>query len=147
MPLSRYWKLALQEIYETEDLRHRFDIIQCILNQDPHALAAFAALGRKWRNGLGGKHNDVAFSRYAIGKRVFVLAYSLTRSGVHGDEWQERSRNIAREAVLLFEATDCVVLLRVKKSREATFDGVYFARLKSSSDIGDREPSPNAQFP
>lgn len=130
VPLTPYWQRVLKEIYEEKDQRHRFDIIQCILNQDPHVLANIDKRSRSWRSGLGGKNHDMILSRYPIGKRVFVLGYYFSKYPMHDEEWRERSRTVAQTgAGALFAATDCVVLLRCKKSREQTFDAVSFFRL------------------
>lgn len=131
IPLSRYWKALLKEVYEHTALRHRFDIIQVVLNQDPHSLAGIEQIVRKWKNGLGGtKGRDVLYSRFKIGKRIFVLACYLSRHAMTTEEWIERSRTIARDgASSMFEASDCVVIGRAKKSREWTYDGISFHRL------------------
>jgi hypothetical protein len=52
IPLTRYWEMVLKEIYRDEEQRHRFDIIQCILNQDPFALAGIDRRGYRWRHGF-----------------------------------------------------------------------------------------------
>jgi hypothetical protein len=129
--LSGYWKSVLEEIYSDPTLRHRFDIIQVVLNQDPHALAGIEQSARKWKRGLGGlKDGDVLFSRFKVGKRVFVLAYHLLKNPIDPAEWTERSRNIARGyAFSVLEASDCAVFLRIKKSKEWTYDGLSFHRL------------------
>lgn len=131
MPLTSYWKSVLEEVYHDATIRHRFDIIQVVLNQDPHSLVGIEQWARKWKNGLGGaKVGDVRFSCFKIGKRVFVLAYHLLKHGIDDVEWMERSRNIAHDgAASLFEGSDCAVFLRIKKSREWTYDALSFHRL------------------
>jgi hypothetical protein len=110
VPLTRYWKMVVKEVYDRKDQRHRFDIIECILNQDPYALANTDRCSYKWRNGLGGKKNDVILSSYTIGKRTFVLGYYLSKYPLDNDEWKEKSRTVAQRV----GATDCVMLLRCK---------------------------------
>jgi hypothetical protein len=114
-------------------LRHRFDIIQVILNQDPRSLTSIEQVVRKWRKGFGGRKNgDIIFSSFEIGKRTFLLAYHLLTHPIDGAEWKERSRNIARNgAAAMFGASDCAVLLRIKKSKERTYDALSFHRLIS----------------
>jgi len=131
IPLSDYWRSSLKEIYDDATLRHRFDIIQVVLNQDPHSLASIEQVVRKWKRGLGGaKNGDILFSRFKIGKRVFLLAYHLLTHPIDGAEWTEKSRNIAHDgAASMFEASDCAVLLRVRKSKERTYDALSFYRL------------------
>jgi hypothetical protein len=129
IPLTGYWKKTLEEIYRDTTMRHRFDIIQVVLNQDPEALAGIEQRARKWKNGLGSK-GDVLLSRYVIGKRTFVLAYHLSKNFFDASEWQERSRMIAHNAAGgLFKASDCAVFLRFKKSKEWTYDAFSFHRL------------------
>jgi hypothetical protein len=136
VPLTRHWQIVLKEIYRDKEQRHRFDIIQCILNQDPFALADIDRHGHRWRRGLGGKNRDIIFSRYAIGKRVFIVGYYLSKYPMENEEWRERSRTFAQGAAdTLFGMTDCVVLLRCKKSREQTIDGASFLRLLPASDV------------
>jgi hypothetical protein len=136
VPLTQYWQMVLKEIYEEKELKHRFDVIQCILNQDPHLLVEIDRRSRRWRNGLGGKNHEVALCRYSIGKRVFALGYYFSKYPMDNEEWRERSRTVAREAAgTLFGATDCVVLVRCKRSREQTIDGVSFFRMLPSPKI------------
>jgi hypothetical protein len=63
---------------------------------------------------------------------VFVLAYHLLKRPMTAEDWTERSRSIARDAAgAIFEASDCAIILRVKKSREMTYDALSFHRLIS----------------
>jgi hypothetical protein len=130
IPLGYYWRSTLEEIYRNENLPHRFDILQVVLNQDPNTLNGIVEHVQKWKRGVSGKKGDLLLMRKTIGKRVFVLAYHLTKRPVTAEEWGERSRSIARNAgVAIFEASDCAVFLRIKKSRANTWDGVSFHRF------------------
>jgi hypothetical protein len=131
IPLSLYWRSTLAEIYRDASLRHRFDILQVVLNQDPRTLAGIVQHVQRWKRGLaGGKKGDLLLIRRKIGKRVFVLAYHLAKRPMTAAEWTERSRAIAREgAAAIFEASDCAILLRIKKSKERTYDALSFHRL------------------
>jgi hypothetical protein len=131
IPLNYYWRSTLEEIYRDAGIRHRFDIIQVVLNQDPQALAGIAEHVKKWRRGLASERNrDVLLVRSTIGKRVFVLAYHLTKRSMTAEEWVDRGRLIARNAaVALFEASDCAVFLWIKKSKNNTFDALSFHRF------------------
>jgi hypothetical protein len=131
VPLSGYWKAVLEEIYLSATLRHRFDIIQVVLNQDPHTLAGFEDVAKKWRRGgpSDKKDGDILYSRFKIGKRVFVLAHYLIKRPIQESEWTERSRQIARAGAELFEASDCAIFLQIKRSKEWTFDALSFHRL------------------
>jgi len=131
IPLSQYWRSTLEEIYRDASLRHRFDILQVVLNQHPHVLAGIEQQLRKWKRGLmSKKRGDIIVVRNTIGRRVFVLAYHLTKHPMSEGEWAERARTIAHNAAAaLFDASDCAVVLRIKKSKESTYDGVSFHRL------------------
>jgi hypothetical protein len=135
IPLGYYWRSTLEEIYRNESLRHRFDILQVVLNQDPNALTGIAEHIQKWKRGLvSAKKGNLLLVRNTIGKRVFVLAYHMTKQLMTAAEWTERSRSIARDAMSTFEASDCAVFLRIKKSRASTWDGVSFHRAVPMRD-------------
>jgi hypothetical protein len=130
-PLGHYWRSTLEQIYRNGNLRHRFDILQVVLNQEPHTLSGIAEHVQKWKRGLvSGKKGDLLLVRNTIGKRVFVLAYYLTKRLMAAEEWTERSRSIAHNAAAIFEASDCAVILRIKKSRENAYDALSFHRLR-----------------
>lgn len=97
-------------------------------------LAGIAQHARKWKQGLvTKKKGDLLLVRNTIGKRVFVLAYHLTKRSMTAEEWAERSRSIARDAAAeIFEASDCAVILRIKKSKENTYDALSFHRLMTA---------------
>jgi hypothetical protein len=141
IPLNYYWRSTLEEIYRDTSLRHRFDILQVVLNQDPQALAGIAQHVRGWKQGLVTRKNgDVLAIRNSIGKRVFVLAYHLTKRFMTAEEWVERSRTIDRNAAAeIFEASDCAAILRIKKSKEQTYDAISFHRLLAA------QPHPTTQ--
>jgi hypothetical protein len=143
VPLSEYWKGVLREIYEDESFHHRFDALQTVLNQDPHSLAGIESQIRRWRKGGGGRKNgDILFSKFKIGNRVFVLGYYLLKHRIDGEEWVKRSRNIAWEgAVSLFEASDCVTFLRVKRSKDRAFDALSFHRFIARPAVTSSPPS------
>lgn len=131
VPLDYFWKTTLKDIYQEKEYRHRFDIMQVILNQDPRALLGVSDMVRKWRRSqLRRKDKDVLFLRNSIGKRTFVLGYLLRTKRMGEEEWHEASRSIAREAAgALFEASDCALIMRMKRSREKAIDGFSFHRF------------------
>ena len=135
IPLNYYWRSTLEEIYRDTGLRHRFDILQVVLNQDPHALAGITEHMQKWKRGLAGKgKGDVLFVRNTIGKQVFVLACHLAKAPMTAEEWTERSRTIAgKQAAQIFQASDCAVILKTRKSKNYTFDAISFHRLVKST--------------
>jgi hypothetical protein len=133
IPLNHYWRSTLEEIYRDGSLRHRFDILQVVLNQDPHSLAGITQYVQKWRRGLTNKMKGDLLVRSAIGSRVFVLVYHLTKRSMTAAEWAERTRSVARDAAAkIFEASDCAAILRIKKSKENTYDAISFHRFITS---------------
>ena len=135
IPLNYYWRSTLEEIYRESGLRYRCDILQVVLNQDPHSLAGIAEHVQKWKRGLAsGKGGNLLLVRSTIGKQVFVLACQLAKFPVTAAEWPGRSQSIARNAAAaIFEASDCAVILRNKKSKRYTYDGLSFHRFMSTS--------------
>jgi hypothetical protein len=125
--LSPMWAATVQELYSDSQNRHRFDIIQTILNQYPPALKDMERRIRRWRRGRG-IDGDVMIADYDIGDQKFVVVVHLMKQSPSYDEWRERSRNIAY-GLPSVGTTDCSVFLRVRKSKEKTFDGVSFFRM------------------
>lgn len=139
--LSWYWAGVLREIYENKAMRHRFDVAQVILNQLDDALLEIEEIGRKWKTALSGKKDgDIIIARVEMGDRVFVLAYYLTKLPFTDDAWRERSRTVAREGAAGFGGSDCVTLMRWKKSKSKFYDGVSFHRMKLV-ETRDRPPA------
>jgi hypothetical protein len=141
--LTPYWLAVVQDVYE-ETIRHRFDILQVILNQDPHSLAGIEQVIGKWKTGaVGRKKRDLMFSKYTIGSRTFALAVHLVKHPLRKEEWIERARNIAHGGGWdWFKATDCVVLMKAKFSDEWAYDAVSFFRLGQAP-----KPSPVPEMP
>lgn len=127
--LSAFWTAVVKEIYENKTQRHRFDVIQVILNQDPRIMEKIGNQIRKWKRGLGVGGGDVMYTRYQIGARLFVVAVHLMKRSPGEEQWRKRARDIALNAAAKVDFTDCVVFLEVKKSKERTFDGFSFFRL------------------
>ena len=136
VPLRYSWRSALEEVYRDASLRHRFDILQVVLNQDPFSLVGIEQQVLKWKRGLGGKGNDILYARYAIGGRTFVLAVAFAKSSMTSEEWVQLSRQIAYPAAEMFTASDVAVFLRIKKSGEKNYDAISFHRMKSSERSG-----------
>jgi hypothetical protein len=69
IPLNYYWRSTLEEIYRDTSLRHRFDILQVVLNQDPHSLAGIVSQSyrtRKSGNAASPAKRRGIFCSYAI---------------------------------------------------------------------------------
>lgn len=132
--LPPLWALIAKEVY-ADDLRHRFDILLTILNQAPATLDGMAATVRRWRSGAGKGAGDTISARTVVGDRVFVVAVHMAR--VHpadSEEWRAMSRMIGRDLAEKLGATDCVVILKSRRSRSPTFDGISFFRFPGLAD-------------
>ena len=127
--LPKYWNVALREIYQVGPRKHRFDMIEVILNQHPNSLAAVSGKARRWKRNFRKNKENLFVVCNRINDRTFVLAYHVTNGWLRGDEWLRRAREIAGNAAVEYGATDCVVMLRVTKSKERTFEAASFYRL------------------
>lgn len=127
--LPSMWALIAKEIYETEH-RHRFDILISILNQHFGPLDSMARRVRRWRSGGGlGKGNTMS-SRTAVGKRVYVVIVHMAKEHPLSEQaWRDQARLIAFDLGEKLGATDCVVVLRTRRSKLTTFDGIAFFRF------------------
>ena len=127
--LSSYWNLALKEIYQAVPRRHRFDMIEVVLNQHPDSLAAVSGKARRWKRNFRRNKENLFVVCNRVSSRTFALAYHVTNGWLRGDEWLRRGREIAGSVGAEYGATDCVVMLRVRKSKDRTFDAASFFRL------------------
>lgn len=128
-PLPSMWNLIAKEIYDDAN-RHRFDILFTLLNQNPSSLEGIASTVRRWRSGGGIGKGDTMSARAQIGSRVFVVAVRMVRLHPGGaDEWRNQARIIAYDLHDKLGATDCVVVLKLRRSRSLTFDGISFFRF------------------
>jgi hypothetical protein len=127
--LSPIWSATVRELYADYDQRHRFDIIQAILNQYPPVLMDMERRIRRWRRGESIDGQDTMIARYVIGaQKYFVVAHLMKR--IDGaDAWRERSREIGYGLGDAMGATDCAVFLYLRRSKVKTFDGVSFFRM------------------
>jgi hypothetical protein len=117
------WQLIVNEIYGSGS-RHRFDIIETILNQHPANLKGIERKVRGWRAGTG-KAGALSVST-KIGDRTFALVVILWKEIFLSEaEWHSFARERAREV----QATECVVLLRQRKSSSLTYDAISFFRM------------------
>jgi hypothetical protein len=127
--LPPMWALIAKEVY-ADDHRHRFDILLAILNQVPPALEGMAATVRRWRSGAGKGAGNTLSAQTVVGDRVFVVAIHMARDHpADGDAWANQSRFIGLDLADKLGATDCVVILKSRRSRSPTFDGVSFFRF------------------
>jgi hypothetical protein len=122
------WKLIVAELYRS-DSRHRFDMIETILNMDPTALKGLEVRTRKWRAGAG--KSDLMMIRSEIGKRTFALVVSLSKEIFVSEEfWHMNAKDYARITHEQMHATECLVILRSKKLPSLTFNAVSFFRMR-----------------
>lgn len=127
--LPPLWNLIAREIYES-DHRHRFDILLSILNQHPRALNGIAHILRRWRSGAGAGKGNTTSCCMRIGDRVFVVAAHMAKEPpLNERSWANQSRHIGCDLAEKLGATDCLVVLRVRRSKSPTFDGSKFLPL------------------
>jgi hypothetical protein len=125
--------LAAKEIYASDE-RHRFDILVTILNQLPGSLRAIAQRAQRWRSGAGGTNGDTAVCRMEVADRVFVVGVHMTKERpLDGRSWADSARMISYDLAKRFGATDCVIILKVRRSRFLTFDGIGFFRFPQNA--------------
>ena len=77
--LSSMWAAVVRELYCDNDQRHKFDIIQAVLNQYPPALMDFERRIRRWRRGENIGDQDTMIARYQIGTQQFVVVAHLMK--------------------------------------------------------------------
>lgn len=129
--LPASWQLIVNEIYRSGS-RHRFDIIETIFNQHPANLKGIELKVRSWRSGAG-KGGMLVVNTH-IGERTFALAVILSKEIFLSEaEWHAFARERAREVHDEIQATECVVLLRHRKSSSLNFDAISFFRMIKSS--------------
>lgn len=126
--LPPYWRRLATDLYAS-DSAHRFDMIEAIFNQHPAALKGIEQRIRQWNSGMGRATKDPMFVSVKFGGRIFALAVTLERDPYQNAElWHEHAREIAKFVRAQTGATDCLVILRVRKS-QASFDAVSFFRM------------------
>ena len=123
------WKEIVRELYLDTAQRHRFDIIDTILNQLPPALFDFERRVRRFRRGVPLEENgDTAITRFVVGQRLFVVACHFARVPPNPDEWQEFGRYVVGMFADHDKIVECATFLFMRRSKERTFDGVSFYR-------------------
>jgi len=136
--LPPMWRLIAQEIHAASD-RHRFDILMTIMNQAPSALMDIERRVRRWRSGAGKGAGNTISSRMACGDRIFVVAVRMADVKPSDDyTWAPSARMIGTDLAEKFGATDCVVVLKVRRSSRLTFDGISFFRFPRPRRPDDR---------
>lgn len=141
--LSPLWEAVLRELYRDDAQRHRFDIINVILNQMPPQLAELERKIRRFRRGVPSPEGDVSYVTFPIGSKVFALAIHLLKKLPDRQEWHEMGRNVAADLMPEAGSVECAVFLFVRRSRHTTFDGASFYRFirQPQSNLG-HQPEP-----
>lgn len=135
--LSRLWTSIVRELYASEDQRHRFDIINVVLNQLPPALADLERNVRRFRRGARREDGDMMIMNYPVGKRIFVLVCYFAKTLPDPDEWQEVGRRVVGMFADESTVVECASFLFWRRSKENTFDGVSFYRYGFGSKPED----------
>ncbi|SMF73842.1 hypothetical protein SAMN06265365_14531 [Tistlia consotensis] len=126
--LSPMWRTSVRELYANTKQRHRYDIINVILNQLPPALMDFERRIRRFRRGVPNNGEDVLVTKFLAGNRIFVLMCHLAKKAPDPDEWQDAGRSIVGMFSDEDTVVECATFLFVRRSKETTFDGVGFYR-------------------
>jgi len=126
--LSPLWASIVRELYSDDNQRHRFDIINVVLNQLPPALADLERNVRRFRRGARRADGDMMIMKYIVGKRVFVLACYLAKTIPEPEEWQEVGRRVVSMFADDNSVVECASFFFWRRSKYPTYDGVSFYR-------------------
>jgi hypothetical protein len=127
--LSPMWKEIVQELYKNAEQRHRFDIVNTILNQLPPVLFDFEKRVRRFRRGvLLDENRDTTIARFTVGQRLFVVACHFAKVPPSPDEWQKFGRHIVGMFAGHDIVVECATFLFMRRSKQRTYDGVSFYR-------------------
>jgi hypothetical protein len=138
MPRTPLWEAIVRELYNSKDQRHRFDIINAVLNQLPVALGEIEKRIRRYRRGvpLGGE--DTFFVKYPIGKKQFAVMVHLEKRLTDPEEFQNAGRNFAMELYEEGGAVECATFFFARKTKLNTFSMASFFRLLTRPQLVDQ---------
>ncbi|WP_141679528.1 hypothetical protein [Ensifer adhaerens] len=128
VPLSPLWQAICRELYQDVENRHRFDLINVILNQSPPTLAEIERRVRKYRRGVPHRGEDAISVRIHVGNRVFVLACLLAKTLPDQQEWPEFGRSMVLPFLQEDNTVDCASFVFGRRSKESGSDGYSFLR-------------------
>ncbi|WP_269714427.1 hypothetical protein [Caulobacter sp. NIBR2454] len=131
MPRPPLWEATVREIYKSNDQRHRFDIINAILNQLPAALGEIEKRIRRYRRGEPLRGEDTFFVKYPIGKKQFAVMVHLEKRLTDPEAFQNAGRNCAMELYEEGGAVECATFFFARKAKGDTFSMASFFRLLS----------------
>lgn len=134
--LTPLWAAIVRELYKDKTQRHRFDIITTILNQMPPALGEIEKRVRRYRRGEPLKGEDVAFVKYLVGKKQFVVMAHLSKQLEDPSEFQDIGRNFAMSLSEGVEAVDCATFFFARQTKTSTFSMASFFRLIPPESAG-----------
>ncbi len=126
--LSPLWKAICKELYQNKNQRHRFDILNVILNQPPHVLMEFERRIRRFRRGVPNDGEDMLIVHQPLGSRAFVVGCHLAKRMPDTQEWQEKGRGLVEMFLGKSPSVDCATFVFARRSRRTTIDGVSFYR-------------------
>jgi len=126
--VTAFWRTIIKELYLDNDNRHRFDIINVILNQRPPVLEDFERRIRRFKRGESVVGKEVLMTQFRLGKRVFVLAIHLAKQFPREEEWLNVGRSIASMLMPDDGLAECATFLVVRRSKDPVCDGYGFLR-------------------
>lgn len=126
-PLPPLWHAIVDEVYGAREQRHRFDIINVILNQTPFQLADIERRIRRFRRGVPLTDGDLAYAHFSIGDKVFALAVHFCKRPPDPEAWKTIGRDLTASFRPLEGSIECAVVLILRRSRE-NYDGISFYR-------------------
>ncbi|WP_441258657.1 hypothetical protein AB7008_08395 [Bradyrhizobium sp. 521_C7_N1_3] len=145
--LPPLWEAIVRELYRDDMQRHRFDIINVILNQMPPQLAELERRIRRFRRGVSSSEDDISYVTFRIGSKVFALAIHLLKILPDRQEWHEMGRNMAADFMPDEGSVECALFLFVRRSRHSTFDGASFYRyIRQPRSDSTQYPQPRGHI-
>ena len=140
--LSPLWAEIVREVYHDKGQRHRFDIINVILNQSPPALMEIEKRIRRYRRGVPHKGEDTFVIKYPVGRKAFTLAVHLEPRPIDPLEFQDFGRNLTLELLEEGNGVECATFLFVRKPVLRTFImGSFYRYLTRAERAAQRFPS------
>jgi hypothetical protein len=134
VPLSPLWEEIVREVYHDKGQRHRFDIINVILNQNPASLQEIEKRIRRYRRGVPHKGEDTFVIKYPVGRKIFTLAVHLEPRVIDPGEFQAFGRNLTLELLEEDGGVECATFLFVRKPVIKTFMIGSFYRYLTRAD-------------
>jgi len=132
--LSPLWAEIVREIYHDDGQRHRFDIINVILNQSPLVLMELEKRIRRYRRGTPHKGEDTFVVKYPVGSKTFILAVHLEPRPVEPAEFQDFGRNLSLELLEEGGGVECAAFLFVRRPVVRTFIMASFYRYLTRAE-------------